>query len=68
MAETQVKRLVIVESPAKAKTIQKYLGEGYVVEASVGHIRDLPQRAAEVPKEFKKNKWASLGIDIESDF
>ena len=68
MADTQVKRLVIVESPAKAKTIQKYLGEGYVVEASVGHIRDLPQRAAEVPKEFKKNKWASLGIDIESDF
>ena len=68
MPETQVKRLVIVESPAKAKTIQKYLGEGYVVEASVGHIRDLPQRAAEVPKEFKKNKWASLGIDIESDF
>jgi len=50
MAETQVKRLVIVESPAKSKTIQKYLGEGYVVEASVGHIRDLPQRAAEVPK------------------
>jgi DNA topoisomerase-1 len=44
------------------------LGEGYVVEASVGHIRDLPQRAAEVPKELKKNKWASLGIDIESDF
>ncbi|MFZ9212755.1 MAG: type I DNA topoisomerase [Candidatus Nanopelagicales bacterium] len=68
MAETQVKKLVIVESPAKAKTIEKYLGEGFVVQASVGHIRDLPQRAAEVPKEFKKNKWASLGIDIENDF
>ncbi|MFZ9908934.1 MAG: type I DNA topoisomerase [Candidatus Nanopelagicales bacterium] len=68
MADTQVKKLVIVESPAKAKTIEKYLGEGFVVQASVGHIRDLPQRAAEVPKEFKKNKWASLGIDIENDF
>ncbi|MDE0959205.1 MAG: type I DNA topoisomerase [Planctomycetota bacterium] len=50
------RRLVIVESPTKAKTIEKYLGEDYVVEASVGHIRDLPQKASQVPKELKDNQ------------
>jgi len=61
-------RLVIVESPAKAKTIQRHLGPGYQVEASVGHIRDLPRRAAEVPAEKKALPWATLGVDIEGDF
>ncbi len=60
--------LVIVESPAKAKTISKYLGAGYVVESSIGHIRDLPRSAAEVPKSLKDEPWARLGIDVENDF
>src|SRR3954470_20935136 len=61
-------RLVIVESPAKAKTIAGYLGDDFVVESSVGHIRDLPERAADIPEEFKKEKWARLGVDVEHDF
>jgi len=61
-------RLVIVESPAKAKTIKGYLGPGYVVEASVGHIRDLPNGAAEVPAEFKGQPWARLGVNVDSEF
>jgi DNA topoisomerase I len=62
------RRLVIVESPAKAKTIKGYLGPDYVVEASVGHIRDLPNGAAEVPPKYKKEPWARLGVDVEHDF
>jgi DNA topoisomerase-1 len=62
------KRLVIVESPAKAKTIAGYLGDGFVVESSVGHIRDLPERAADIPAEYKKEKWSRLGVDVEHDF
>ncbi len=62
------RRLVIVESPAKAKTIKGYLGPGYVVEASVGHIRDLPSGAAEVPAEYKGEPWARLGVNVEADF
>ncbi|HEY2354530.1 MAG TPA: type I DNA topoisomerase [Gaiellaceae bacterium] len=62
------KRLVIVESPAKARTIAGYLGPDYVVESSVGHIRDLPQRAADIPAEYKKEKWSRLGVDVEHDF
>jgi len=62
------KSLVIVESPAKAKTIQKYLGDDYVVESSIGHIRDLPKNASEVPENLKKLPWARLGIDVEHDF
>src|SRR5215204_5377347 len=61
------KKLVIVESPAKAKTIAGYLGAGYVVESSIGHIRDLPNRASDVPKE-KREKYGTLGVAIESDF
>lgn len=61
-------RLVIVESPAKAKTIKGYLGPGYVVEASVGHIRDLPNGAAEVPAEYAGKPWARLGVDVDADF
>ena len=62
------KRLVIVESPAKAKTIAGYLGDGFVVESSVGHIRDLPERAADIPAEYKKEKWSRLGVNVENDF
>ncbi|MGW1124066.1 type I DNA topoisomerase [Streptomyces sp. NPDC002526] len=61
------RRLVIVESPAKAKTIKGYLGPGYVVEASVGHIRDLPNGAAEVPDEYT-GEVRRLGVDVENDF
>ena len=61
-------RLVIVESPAKAKTIQKYLGPGYVVEASVGHVRDLPERAVDVPAAIKKEPWGRMAIDVQDDF
>ncbi len=60
--------LVIVESPAKARTISKFLGSDYRIEASIGHIRDLPSDASEVPAELKKEKWAKLGIDVEHDF
>ncbi len=60
--------LVIVESPAKAKKIAEYLGDGYVVESSIGHIRDLPRGAADVPKAYKAEKWARLGIDVDNDF
>jgi DNA topoisomerase I len=62
------KSLVIVESPAKAKTISGYLGAGYSVQSSIGHIRDLPERAADVPAEYKKEPWARLGVDVEHDF
>ena len=64
----QLIKLVIVESPAKARKIGGYLGDDYVVEASVGHIRDLPPRAADIPKEYKKIAWAKEGVDIENDF
>jgi DNA topoisomerase-1 len=64
----QLKKLVIVESPAKARKIGGYLGDDYVVEASIGHIRDLPQRAADIPKEYKKFAWSREGVDIENDF
>jgi DNA topoisomerase I len=59
---------VIVESPAKAKTIKGYLGPGYVVEASVGHIRDLPSSAAEVPAKYKGQPWARLGVNVDEGF
>ncbi len=62
------RRLVIVESPAKAKTIKGYLGPGYVVEASVGHIRDLPTRAADIPASAKGKPWARLGVNVEEGF
>jgi DNA topoisomerase I len=62
------KPLVIVESPAKAKTLGRFLGNKYRVEASYGHIRDLPESAAEVPKEIKPKEWGRLGVDVDSDF
>ncbi len=64
----ELKKLVIVESPAKARKIGDYLGDGFIVEASVGHIRDLPQRAADIPKDVKKLAWSKEGVDIENDF
>jgi DNA topoisomerase-1 len=66
MADT--KPLIIVESPAKARTIARFLGADYVVESSIGHIRDLPPSAAEIPKQYKGKPWARLGIDVEHDF
>ena len=62
------KHLVIVESPTKAKTLRKFLGKDYVVESSVGHIRDLPANAAEVPASLKGQRWASLGVNVEEGF
>jgi DNA topoisomerase-1 len=61
-------KLVIVESPAKARTIEGYLGRGYVVESSIGHIRDLPQSAADIPARLKGESWARLGVDVDHDF
>ncbi|MEX3504087.1 type I DNA topoisomerase [Corynebacterium sp. LK2510] len=62
------KTLVIVESATKAKKIQKYLGNDYIVEASVGHIRDLPGRAADIPAKYKKEAWAKLGVNPDEGF
>ncbi len=62
------KALVIVESPTKARTIAKFLPDGYVVKASVGHVRDLPNSATDVPPKLKKAPWARLGVNIEADF
>ena len=62
------KRLVIVESPAKARTIAGYLGPDFVVESSIGHIRDLPDSAAEIPERYKGESWARLGVDVEHGF
>src|SRR5437016_14676248 len=62
------KPLVIVESPAKARTISRFLGDDFIVESSIGHVRDLPRNAAEVPASHKGEGWARLGVDIEHDF
>jgi DNA topoisomerase-1 len=62
------RRLVIVESPAKARKIASYLGAGYVVESSRGHIRDLPRGAADVPAKYKGESWARLGVDVDHAF
>ncbi len=61
-------KLVIVESPTKARTISSYLPEGYRVEASMGHIRDLPASAAEIPAAYKGESWSRLGVNVEADF
>src|ERR671916_900712 len=62
------KPLVIVESPAKARTLTRFLGDRYRVEASYGHVRDLPESAADVPKEIKRKSWGRLGVDTDGDF
>ena len=62
------KPLIIVESPAKARTIAGYLGSDYEVASSVGHIRDLPRNAKEVPEKLKGEPWARLGVNVEAGF
>ncbi|MAX67539.1 MAG: type I DNA topoisomerase [Bacteriovoracaceae bacterium] len=62
------KYLVIVESPTKAKTIRKFLPKNYIVEASMGHVRDLPQSASDIPAKLKKEDWAKLGVNVEKNF
>lgn len=62
------KKLVIVESPTKAKTIRKYLGRDYLVESCMGHIRDLPQSAKDIPEKYKKQPWANLGVNVDHHF
>ncbi len=65
---TAPRRLVIVESPTKATMLTRFLGSGYIVESSRGHIRDLPTNASEVPARYKGQPWARLGVDVEDDF
>ncbi len=66
--KNKLKGLVIVESPAKAKKINSFLGSSYKVLASMGHVRDLPARAADIPLEVKKEPWATLGVNVAADF
>ncbi len=68
LASLVSKSLVIVESPAKARTISGFLGKGFVVESSIGHIRDLPRSAADIPLKYKKEAWSRLGVDCENGF
>jgi len=63
-----MKSLVIVESPTKIKTLKKYLPKDYTIDSSMGHIRDLPANAKEVPKKFKGEEWANLGVNTDDDF
>jgi DNA topoisomerase-1 len=62
------RRLVIVESPTKARTIAGFLGKDYVVESSIGHIRDMPDKASEIPAKYRGESWARLGVDVDHDF
>src|SRR5262245_21186448 len=62
------KPLVIVESPTKAKTLGRFLGPKYRVEAGYGHMLDLPETASSVPKEINDKEWGRLGVDVDSDF
>ena len=63
-----MKSLVIVESPTKTKTLKKFLPNGYVIDSSMGHIRDLPASAKEIPSKYKKEEWSNLGVDVDEDF
>ena len=63
-----MKSLVIVESPTKTKTIKKFLPKGYVVDSSMGHIRDLPSSAKEIPAKYKKEPWSNLGINVDERY
>ena len=62
------RRLVVVESPTKAKTIRGFLPPGYRVAASMGHVRDLPESASDIPSTHKGKEWARLGVDVEHGF
>lgn len=68
MAKPSSQTLVIVESPTKARTITNFLGKGFIVKACNGHIRDLPNSAAEIPLKYKKEPWARLGVNVEAGF
>ena len=68
MGKTKEKKMVIVESPVKAKTISRFLGADYVVESCMGHIRDLPGSSKELPDHIKKKSWAHFGVDVENNF
>ncbi|HTI50249.1 MAG TPA: type I DNA topoisomerase, partial [Planctomycetaceae bacterium] len=68
MAKKKLKGLVVVESPAKARKINAFLGSDYKVLASMGHVRDLPAKAADIPLEMKKQPWATLGVNVEAGF
>ncbi|MFN0055139.1 MAG: type I DNA topoisomerase [Planctomycetales bacterium] len=68
MAKKKLKGLVIVESPAKARKINSYLGSDYKVLASMGHVRDLPAKAADIPPEIKKEPWSTLGVNVAAEF
>ncbi|NND97644.1 MAG: type I DNA topoisomerase, partial [Pirellulaceae bacterium] len=68
MAKSTGKSLVIVESPAKARTISKFLGADYQVEASIGHVRDLPEGKKDVPEKYKQEEWAYLGVNVDKGF
>ncbi|MDR1238283.1 MAG: DNA topoisomerase I, partial [Propionibacteriaceae bacterium] len=68
MAKVEPHRLVIVESPTKAVSLSKFLGPGYIVESSRGHVRDLPTTAAEIPAKFKGEKWARTGVNVDDGF
>ncbi len=67
-AKRSGKPLVIVESPAKARTIGRFLGKDYLIEASIGHVRDLPEGAKQVPEKYKKEDWAYLGVNVNDQF
>jgi len=68
LSQQRARALVIVESPTKAKTISKYLGSDYRVVASMGHVRDLPSSASEIPASVKKKSWARIGVNVDEDF
>ncbi|HYR07908.1 MAG TPA: type I DNA topoisomerase [Longimicrobium sp.] len=68
MAGKNNTRLVVVESPTKAKTIRGFLPAGYRVAASMGHVRDLPEKAIEIPAKYKGQEWARLGVNVDADF
>ena len=68
MAGKNSTRLVVVESPTKAKTIRGFLPAGYRVAASMGHVRDLPESATDIPAKYKGQEWARLGVNVDADF
>lgn len=68
MSNSRTKKLVIVESPTKAKTIRKFLSKDFIVESCMGHIRDLPQSAKDIPEKYKKEAWSKLGVNVDQNF